>query len=136
MTRNCLRKGSVISVIGAIAIVVLPVSVGSVAHAEQELWGAIAISADGQHIGVSKNMPNETAANNAANFNCQQDNPTCNVMLSFHYPECGAIAKTEDQYYRDLGIGLHDAEQNALRQSPKRTTKLLRSLCNDPPSDK
>jgi Domain of unknown function (DUF4189) len=130
------KNRAAIWAVGATVVAALAVTVCPAALADQESWGAIAVSLDGQHVGVSNDMPNETAANKAANFNCQQDNPTCNVMISFKYPECGAIATTEDQYYRDLGATQREAEQNAINQSPKITTKLLRSQCNDAPKRK
>jgi Domain of unknown function (DUF4189) len=120
-----------IAVAGTAAVAALAVTVAPTAYADQEAWGAIAVSLDGQHVGVSKNMPNESTANKTANLNCQQNNPTCNVMISFKYPECGAIVKNEDQYYRDLGATQQEAEQNAMNQSPKSTSKVLRSQCND-----
>jgi Domain of unknown function (DUF4189) len=128
------KNRTAISAVGAAAISALAVAVCTAAHANEESWGAIAVSLDGFHVGVSRNMPNEAAANKAANFNCQQDDPTCNVMISFKYPECGAIAKTEDQYYRDLGASQREAEQNAINQSAKHNTYVLRSQCNDPPA--
>ncbi|WP_081231571.1 DUF4189 domain-containing protein [Mycobacterium avium] len=134
MTATGFKVRAAISAVGATVVAALAVTVCPAAHADEESWGAIAVSLDGQHVGVSKDMPNEIAANKAANFNCQQDNPTCNVMISFKYPECGAIVTTEDQYYRDLGASQREAEQNAINQSPKRTTKVLRSQCNDAPS--
>jgi hypothetical protein len=118
------------------SVAAMTITVGPAARAEPESWGAIAVSLDGLHLGLSKDMPNELAANKAANINCQQDNPTCNVMISFHYPQCGAVVKTEDQYYRDLGPTRHEAEQNAISQSPKQSTKVLSSECNDAPSGK
>jgi hypothetical protein len=134
MTVTSINKRAAIAAVGATAVCALTVTVCPATHADEESWGAIAVSLDGQHVGVSKDMPNETAANKAANFNCQQDNPTCNVMISFKYPECGAIVTTEDQYYRDLGASQEEAERNAINQSPKLSTKVLRSQCNDPPS--
>jgi hypothetical protein len=134
MTVTSINKRAAIAAVGATAVCALTVTVCPATHADEESWGAIAVSFDRQHVGVSKDMPNETAANKAANFNCQQDNPTCNVMISFKYPECGAIVTTEDQYYRDLGASQEEAEQNAINQSPKLTTKVLRSQCNHPPS--
>ncbi|ORA11285.1 hypothetical protein BST14_18960 [Mycobacterium arosiense ATCC BAA-1401 = DSM 45069] len=116
----------------------LVVSAMPAARADQESWGAIAVAQVADRVGVSKNMPNEAAANQAAKLNCQQNSvagydPGCNVMIAFKYPECGAIVKTEDQFYRDLGVTQHDAEQNAINQSPKRMTRVLRSQCNDAP---
>jgi Domain of unknown function (DUF4189) len=134
MAVTCFKNRAAISAVNAAAVAALAVTACPAAQAYEEAWGAIAVSLDGQQIGVSKDMPNETAANKAANFNCQQDNPTCNVMISFKYPECGAVVKTEDLYYRDLGASQREAEQNAINQSPKLTTKVLRSQCNDAPS--
>jgi Domain of unknown function (DUF4189) len=134
MTVIGFKSGAAVTVVGATAVAALAVAVAPAIQADEEFWGAIAVSQDGRHVGASKNMPNETAANNAANFNCQQNNPTCNVMISFKYPECGAIVKTEDQYYRDLGGTQREAEQNAINQSPKSTTRVVRSQCNDAPS--
>jgi hypothetical protein len=134
MTVTGFKNRTAISAVGATVVAAVAGTTCPAAHANKESWGAIAVSLDGQYVGVSKDMPNETAANKAANFNCQQDNPACNVMISFKYPECGAIVKTEDQYYRDLGASQREAEQNAINQSPKLTTKVLRSQCNDAPS--
>ena len=127
-----LKSRAAISAIGATAVAGLAVIVCPAAHADTESWGAIAISQDGKHIGVSRDMPNETSANQIAFFNCAQ--PVCDTMISFKYPECGAVVKTEDQYYRDLGNSQREAEQNAINQSPKVTTRVVRSLCNDAPS--
>lgn len=136
MTTFGIRKFNVVLAAGVTAAALLTVADGPVARANEESWGAIAVGIDpyGPRMGVSKDMPNEMAANNAANLNCGQGSSTCNVMISFKYPDCGAVVKTEDQYYRDLGASQQDAEQNAISQSPKQTTKVLRSLCNDPPA--
>ena len=133
------QKRGAISVVGAAAVAALTISAVPSAHADQESWGAIAVAQDGVHVGISKNMPDESAANNAAYLNCQQYkppdgyDPNCNVMISFKYPECGAIVKDGERYYRDLGTTQQDAEQNAINQNPKRTTKIFRSQCSDAP---
>jgi Domain of unknown function (DUF4189) len=139
MTVTSFQKRAAISAVGAAAVAALIVSVVPAAQADQESWGAIAVAQTGDRLGVSQDMPTESAANQAATLNCQQNSvpdgfdPNCNVMISFKYPECGAIVKNEDQFYRDLGATQQEAEQNAIQQSPKRTTKVLRSQCNDAP---
>jgi hypothetical protein len=126
------KNRAAISAIFATAVGVLAVSICPVAHStDEESWGAIAVSQDAQHVGVSKNSPNELSANELANFYC--NSPTCNTMISFKYPECGAVVMTEDQFYRDLGSSQHEAEQNAINQSPKATTRVVRSQCAEAP---
>lgn len=132
MTVLGFTKRAAISAVGATVAGLLAIAACPATYADEESWGAIAVTADGQHIGVSKDMPNESAANEAADFNCRTHN--CNVMISFKYPECGAVVMTEDQFYRDLGNSQREAEQNAINQSPKVTTRVLRSACNDAPS--
>jgi Domain of unknown function (DUF4189) len=132
MTVHNSKNGAAISMAGATAVAVLAATVCAVAHADEESWGAIAVSPDGERVGVSKDMPDEMTANYAAQYECRTS--YCNVMISFRYPECGAVVTTEDQYYRDLGGSQREAEQNAINQSPKLTTKVLRSACNDAPS--
>lgn len=139
MTVTSFQKRAM-SALGAAVVTTLIVCVVPAAHADQEFWGAIAVTGWGDRVGVSKDMPNESAANEAATRNCEQNavpdgfDPDCNVMISFKYPECGAVVKNEVQFYRDLGATRQEAEQNAIQQSPKRTTKVLRSLCNDAPA--
>jgi hypothetical protein len=132
MTVTGFKIRAAISVVTAMAVGVLAITVCPAAHTDEESWGAIAVSQDRRHVGVSTDMPNESSANELAGFKCNE--PTCNVMISFKYPECGAVVTTEDQYYRDLGYSQREAEQNAINQSPKVTTKVLRSQCNDAPS--
>lgn len=132
MTMPGFTRPVAISLAGTTVASLLAIGISPAAHADEESWGAIAVTADGQHIGVSKDMPNETAANEAADFNCRTHN--CNPMISFKYPECGAVVMTEDQFYRDLGGSQREAEQNAINQSPKLRTRVLRSACNDAPS--
>src|SRR5262249_9617588 len=107
------------------------------AHADEESWGAIAVSLDmslgAQRTGASKNMSNQGVANLAAIFECQA--PRCEAMISFKYPECGAVVRSGDNYYKGLGASQREAEQDAINQSLTiTTTKVLRSQCNDAPS--
>jgi hypothetical protein len=114
-------------VVTTLAIAVIPI-----AHADAEEWGAIAVSPDGKSIGVATNKPNEYQANLGANSDCQQpNNPVCNVLITFKYPDCGAIVQNGNQYFGDSGATQQEAEQNAKNQSPGST--VLRSACNNPP---
>ena len=115
------------TVVAALALAVVPA-----AHAEDEAWGAIAVSPDGKSVGVATNQPNEYQANVGANSDCQQNNATCNVLITFKYPDCGAVVKGGDQYFGDSGATQQEAEQNAVNQSPGST--VLRSACNNPPA--
>ncbi|BBZ11734.1 hypothetical protein BST20_09320 [Mycobacterium branderi] len=108
----------------------LTVAIAPAAYAYED-WGAIAVSPDGKYVGSSWNQPNEYQANRTANFNCHQNNPTCNVLITFKAPECGAVVKNGDQYFGDVGATKEEAERNAMNQSPGST--VLRSQCNVPP---
>ncbi|MGH3958868.1 DUF4189 domain-containing protein [Mycobacterium sp.] len=113
------------TVVAALALAVAPT-----VYAEDEAWGAISVSPDGQAVGVATNQPNEYLANTVANSDCQQNNPACNVLITFKDPDCGAVAKNGDQYFGDSGATQQQAEQNAMNQSPGST--VLRSACNNP----
>lgn len=118
-----------IAAVGAAAVAALTVAMAPTAYAYED-WGAIAVSPDGKYVGTSWNQPNEYQANRTANFNCHQNNPTCNVLITFKAPECGAVVKNGDQYFGDTGATKEEAEQNAMSQSPGST--VLRSQCNVP----
>lgn len=112
--------------VGAVAAA-LAVAVAPTACA-QESWGAIAVSPDGQSVGVSTDQANEYLANTAASDDCRQDNPACNVLITFKSPDCGAVVTNGDHYFGDSGATAKEAEQNAMNQSPGST--VLRSACN------
>lgn len=131
MIRTSSRTGAAISVAYGAMMAALTLAVAPAAYAEDEAWGAIAISPDGKSVGVATNQPNEYEANLAANSDCQQNNPTCNVLITFKAPDCGAVVKNGDQYFGDSGATQQEAEQNAMNQSPGST--VLRSACNNPP---
>ncbi|GBE67377.1 hypothetical protein MFM001_38390 [Mycobacterium sp. MFM001] len=116
---------------GGAAIAAFAVAVVPTAHADDESWGAIAVSPDGKSVGVATNMPNEYQANTHATSDCHQDNAACNVLITFKYPDCGAVVKNGDQYFGDSGATEQEAEQNAQNQSPGST--VLRSACNNAP---
>ncbi|MGH3540843.1 MAG: DUF4189 domain-containing protein [Mycobacterium sp.] len=116
---------------GAAAVAALSVAVAPAAFADDDAWGAIAVSTDGQHVGKATDLPNEYTANGAANSDCNQNQTTCNVLVTFKYPDCGAVVKNGDQYFGDIGPTKQAAEQNAMNQSPGST--VLHSECNTPP---
>lgn len=123
--------------------VTIPAAVGAVAAAmavvvaptasADESWGAIAVSPDGQSVGVATNQMNQYLADQAASNDCQQNNPDCNVLISFKAPDCGAVATNGDHYFGDSGATQQEAEQNAMNQSPGST--VLRSACNGAPPE-
>jgi hypothetical protein len=131
MTVTRFRTHAAIAASGAAVAAALTVAVAPSAYAAEE-WGAIAVSPDGEHVGVSTNQPNEYTANQNANTNCQQNNPACNVLITFKSPDCGAVVKNGDQYFGDTGATEQEAEQNAMNQSPGST--VLRSACNNAPA--
>jgi hypothetical protein len=112
-------------------VAALALAVGPAAYAEEDAWGAIAVSPDGKSIGVAMNQPNEYLANAAATTDCQQNNPICNVLITFKAPDCGAVVKNGDHYFGDSGATQQEAEQNAINQSPG--AEVLRGACNNPP---
>ncbi|WP_414687650.1 DUF4189 domain-containing protein [Mycobacterium sp.] len=83
-------------------------------------------------MGVATDKPNEYQANIGATSDCHQNNPTCNVLITFKYPDCGAVVRNGDQYFGDSGATQQEAEQNAMNQSPGST--VLKSACNTPPA--
>jgi hypothetical protein len=131
MTLTSLRTRTAIAASGAAAAAVLTVTAAPAAYAQEE-WGAIAVSPDGKSVGVATNKPNEYQANVAASSECQQNNPICNVLITFKYPDCGAVVQNGNQYFGDSGATQQEAEQNATRQSPGST--VLKSACNNPPA--
>lgn len=78
---------------GTAAVAALAVAIAPAAYAYEE-WGAIAVSPDGRYVGTSWNEPNEHQANRTANFNCHQNNPTCNVLITFKAPRAAQSSKT------------------------------------------
>jgi Domain of unknown function (DUF4189) len=132
MTLTRSRRRAAISTASGAMVAALTLAVAPTAYAEDEAWGAIAVSPDGEHVGVSTNQPNEYQANIAANSDCHQNNPACNVLITFKSPDCGAVAKNGDQYFGDSGATQQEAEQNVMNQSPGST--VLRSACNNPPT--
>ncbi|MEZ0362233.1 DUF4189 domain-containing protein [Mycobacterium sp. pUA109] len=106
----------------AMAVVIAPT-----AYADED-WGAIAVSPDGQAVGVATDKPNQYLADQAATNDCQQNTPSCNVLISFKSPDCGAVVKNGDHYFGDSGATQQEAEQNATNQSPGAT--VLKSACN------
>lgn len=116
--------------VAAGAPLIAAVAIAPTAYAYED-WGAIAVSPDGKYVGTSWNQPNEYQANRTANFNCHQNNPTCNVLITFKAPQCGAVVKNGNQYFGDTGATKEEAEKNAMNQSPGST--VLRSQCNVPP---
>jgi hypothetical protein len=123
------RTRVAISAAGGTVVAALALAVVPAAHADDEAWGAIAVSPDGKNVGVATNQPNEYLANMAANNDCHQNNPSCNVLITFKAPDCGAVVKNGDQYFGDSGATQQEAEQNAMNQSPGST--VLRSACNN-----
>jgi hypothetical protein len=109
----------------------LAVAAAPAAYAEDEAWGAIAVSPDGKSVGIAMNQPNEYLANMGASTDCQQNNPICNVLITFKAPDCGAVVKNGDHYFGDSGATQQEAEQNAMNQSPG--SEVLRGACNSPP---
>ncbi|MDA3641521.1 DUF4189 domain-containing protein, partial [Mycobacterium xenopi] len=126
-----LRTRTTIAASGTALAVVLTVAMAPAANAQEE-WGAIAVSPDGKSVGVATNKPNEYQANLAASSECQQNNPICNVLITFKYPDCGAVVQNGNQYFGDSGATQQEAERNATNQSPGST--VLRSACNNPPA--
>jgi hypothetical protein len=132
VTVSRIRTRAVISAAGATAAAALAFAVVPAAHADDEAWGAIAVSPDGRSVGVATNKPNEYQANVGATADCHQNNPTCNVLITFKYPDCGAVVRNGDQYFGDSGATQQEAEQNAVNQSPGST--VLKSACNNAPA--
>lgn len=132
MIRTSSRTRVAISAAGGTVVAALALAAVPAAHADDESWGAIAVSPDGKSVGVATNTPNEYQANMGANNDCHQNNPACNVLITFKYPDCGAVVKNGDQYFGDSGATEQEAEQNAQKQSPGST--VLRSACNNPPA--
>jgi hypothetical protein len=126
------RTRAVISTASGAMVAALALAAAPAAYAEDESWGAIAVSPDGKSVGVATNQPNEYLANLGAGNDCRQNNPACNVLITFKYPDCGAVVKNGDQYFGDSGATQQEAEQNAMNQSPGST--VLRSACNNPPA--
>ncbi|MCV7259519.1 DUF4189 domain-containing protein [Mycobacterium shimoidei] len=114
---------------GGAVVAALGLAAAPAAYADDEGWGAIAVSIDGKSVGVATNQPNEYLANEAATNDCRQGDATCNVLISFKSPDCGAVVKSDDHYFGDSGATTQEAEQNAMNQSPGST--VLRSACND-----
>ena len=71
MTVHRSKNRAAISMASATAVAVLAATVCAVAHADEESWGAIAVSPDGERVGVSKDMPDEMTANYAAQYECR-----------------------------------------------------------------
>lgn len=111
----------------AIGAVTAAIAVAPTAYADDS-WGAIAVSPDGESVGVSTDQANEYLANKAANEDCQQDSAVCNVLITFKAPDCGAVVTNGEHYFGDSGATRQEAEENATSQSPGST--LLRSECN------
>lgn len=128
MIRTGFRKHAAIVMTGGAVVAALGF-VAAPAYADDEGWGAIAVSIDGKSVGVATNQPNEYLANEAATNDCRQGDATCNVLVSFKSPDCGAVVKSDDHYFGDSGATVQEAEQNAMNQSPGST--VLRSACND-----
>lgn len=123
------RMPAAIFMTGGAVVAALGLAAAPAAYADDEGWGAIAVSIDGKSIGVATNQPNLYLANLAATNDCQQGDATCNVLVSFKSPDCGAVVKNNDQYFGDIGATVQEAEQNAMNQSPGST--VLRSACNN-----
>jgi hypothetical protein len=117
--------------VGAVAAA-MAVAVAPSAYADDS-WGAIAVSPNGESVAVATDHPNEYLANKAASDDCQQNNPVCNVLITFKSPDCGAVVKNGDHYFGDSGATTQEAEQNAINQSPGST--VLRSACNGAPAE-
>lgn len=132
MIRTRSRTRAAIFAASSTVVAALTLAVAPAAYAEDESWGAIAVSSGGNSVGEATNQPNEYLANMAANNDCHQNNPACNVLITFKYPDCGAVVKNGDQYFGDSGATQQEAEQNAMNQSPGST--VLRSACNNPPA--
>lgn len=130
MMRTSSRTRVAISAAGGAVVAAIAFAVVPVAQADDESWGAIAVSPDGKSVGVSTNQPNEYLANTGATTDCHQDNAACNVLITFKSPDCGAVVKNGDQYFGDSGATQQEAEQNAINQSPGST--VLKSACNGP----
>jgi hypothetical protein len=111
-------------------LTVLALAAAPAAYGEEGPWGAIAVSPDGKSVGLATNQPNEYLANTAANADCQQNSPICNVLITFKHPDCGAVVEHDDHYFGDSGPTQQEAEQNAMNQSPGGT--VLRGACNNP----
>lgn len=134
--------------VGAVAAAAA-LAVAPTAFADDEAWGAIAVSTDGQSIGVVTDKANQYIADMSANIDCQQGSPApaetpaetpteapseaqgervCNVLITFKAPDCGAVVTNGNHYFGDSGPTQQEAEQNAMNQSPGST--LLRAACN------
>lgn len=129
MQQTSFRTSAAISMAGGAMVAVLGLAVAPAAYADDEGWGAIAVSTDGKSVGVATNQPNEYLANTAANNDCHQGDASCNVLITFKSPDCGAVVVNGDQYFGDSGGTQQEAEQNAMNQSPGST--MLRSACNN-----
>lgn len=130
MKRPNSRTRAAISAASGTVVAVLALAAAPAANSEEGPWGAIAVSPDGKSVGVATNQPNEYLANMAANADCQQENPVCNVLVTFKHPDCGAVVESGDHYFGDSGATQEEAEQNAMNQSPGGT--ILRGACNNP----
>lgn len=119
-----------ISAAGGVAVTALAFAAAPAGYAEDDAWGAIAVSPDGKSIGVATNQPNQYLADLTATTECRRDNPVCNVLITFKHPDCGAIVENGEHYFGDSGATQQEAEQNAMNQSPG--GKLLRAVCNNP----
>ncbi len=131
MTRPSFGTRAGIVAASGTVLATLALTAASGAYAEDDVWGAISVSPDGKSIGVATNQPNEYLANLAANNECQQTNPICNILISFKSPDCGAVVENNNQYFGDSGATQQEAEQNAMNQSPG--SRVLRAACNTPP---
>lgn len=130
MIRTSSRPRAAVSAASGTVMAALALVVAPAAYAEDGSWGAIAVSPDGKSVGVATNQLNEYLANLTATSDCQQNDPVCNVLVTFKSPDCGAVATNGEHYFGDIGATQQEAEQNAINQGPGSTS--LRAACNNP----
>jgi Domain of unknown function (DUF4189) len=115
-----------LSAVNAAVVAALTVAVAPTAHADDQ-WGACA--AGGKNNVCEVGYPDEAAAISRANSLCNYlvpNRPPCPAHVSF--TDCGALARSGDQWAGGTGPTREAAEQEALNQLPG--SRIIISRCN------